>query len=188
MPISTRWNDRVRSVAPIAELIVQQYRALPGNYLAFFSSFAYLRQVVDKIIDMDVNIPLWEQTSGMNESERINFLARFTEGGQGIGFAVQGGAFGEGVDLPGSRLIGAFIATLGLPPVDPVHEAMRRRMDALMGQGFDYVYLFPGLRKVVQAAGRVVRTESDRGVVYLIDDRFERLFQRGLLPRWWRRG
>ena len=185
VPISTRWNDRVRSVAPIAELIVQQYRALPGNYLAFFSSFAYLRQVVDKIIDMDVNIPLWEQTSGMNESERKNFLARFTEGGQGIGFAVQGGAFGEGVDLPGSRLIGAFIATLGLPPVDPVHEAMRRRMDALMGQGFDYVYLFPGLRKVVQAAGRVVRTESDRGVVYLIDDRFARIRQRGLLPSWW---
>jgi Rad3-related DNA helicase len=87
--------------------------------------------------------------------------------------------------LPGSRLIGAFIATLGLPPVDPVHEAMRRRMDALMGQGFDYVYLFPGLRKVVQAAGRVVRTESDRGVVYLIDDRFARIRQRGLLPRWW---
>ncbi|SEN13503.1 ATP-dependent DNA helicase [Brachymonas denitrificans] len=188
VPISTRWNDRERSVEPIAELIVRQYRAHPGNYLAFFSSFAYLEKVIDRVKAMDSEIPLWEQTRSMREDERSKFLAGFQEGGSGIGFAVQGGAFGEGVDLPGSRLIGAFVATLGLPPVDPVHEAMRKRIEALMGQGFDYVYLFPGLRKVVQAAGRVVRTESDRGVVYLIDDRFERLFQRGLLPRWWRRG
>ena len=170
---------------PIARLIVQQYRRQPGNYLAFFSSFVYMRQVHEKVRDIELKIPLWEQTSGMSETERKSFIARFREGGQGIGFAVQGGAFGEGMDLPGSRLIGAFIATLGLPPVDPVHEAMRKRLDGLMGEGFDYVYLYPGVRKVVQAAGRVVRTESDRGVLYLIDDRFQRIRQRGLLPAWW---
>ena len=185
VPVSTRWNDRERSVEPIARLIVQQYRRQPGNYLAFFSSFVYMRQVHEKVRDIDLKIPLWEQTSGMSETERKSFIARFREGGQGIGFAVQGGAFGEGMDLPGSRLIGAFIATLGLPPVDPVHEAMRKRLDGLMGEGFDYVYLYPGVRKVVQAAGRVVRTESDRGVLYLIDDRFQRIRQRGLLPAWW---
>ena len=101
----------------------------------------------------------------MDEAEREAFLARFTADGQGIGFAVLGGAFAEGIDLPGTRLIGAFIATLGLPQVNPVNEA-----DAAppgqrsFGAGYDYTYLFPGLHKVVQAAGRVIRTPEDRGI------------------------
>jgi DNA excision repair protein ERCC-2 len=92
----------------------------------------------------------------------------------GVGFAVLGGAFGEGIDLPGARLIGAFVATLGLPQMNPVNEQLRERMQAMFGAGYDYTYLYPGLQKVVQAAGRVIRTEQDRGVVWLIDDRFAR--------------
>jgi Rad3-related DNA helicase len=121
----------------------------------------------------------------MAESERNSFLARFECAGRGIGFAVLGGAFGEGIDLPGARLIGAFIATLGLAQLNPVNEQMKRRMAAIFGAGYDYTYLFPGVQKVVQAAGRVIRTQQDRGVVMLIDDRFAESRIRQLLPRWW---
>jgi len=99
---------------------------------------------------------------------------------------VLGGSFAEGIDLPGSRLIGAFIATLGLPQVNPINEEMKRRIHATFGTGYDYAYLFPGIRKVVQAAGRVIRTPNDRGTVHLIDDRFARPEVRRLLPAWWR--
>ena len=92
-----------------------------------------------------------------------------------MGFAVLGGAFAEGIDLPGDRLIGAFIATLGLPQVNPVNEQIRRRLDTLVsrdtGSGFDCAYLFPGVQKVVQAAGRVIRSESDRGLLVVCDSR-----------------
>lgn len=120
-----------------------------------------------------------------HEAERRVFLERFVAGGEGIGFAVLGGAFGEGIDLPGERLIGAFIATLGLPQVNPVNEQIRLRMQRLFGDGYDYTYLYPGLQKVVQAAGRVIRSRSDRGVVHLIDDRFAQAKVRRLLPGWW---
>jgi Rad3-related DNA helicase len=122
----------------------------------------------------------------MEEPAREAFIARFAGGGRGIGFAVLGGAFGEGIDLPGDRLIGAFIATLGLPQWNPVNEQIRRRMDAIFGSGYDYAYLYPGMQKVVQAAGRVIRTREDRGIVWLIDDRFARAEVRELLPRWWK--
>ena len=95
------------------------------------------------------------------------------------------GAVGEGVDLPGERLIGAFVATLGLAQLNPINEEIRQRMDALFGNGYDYTYLYPGLQKVVQAAGRVIRTPQDQGVLYLIDDRFARPEVRRLLPTWW---
>lgn len=122
----------------------------------------------------------------MGESERHAFLDRFTLSSQGIGFAVLGGAFGEGIDLPGARLIGAFIATLGLPQLNPVNEQFKQRMAALFGAGYDYTYLYPGVQKVVQAAGRVIRSQSDRGVVMLIDDRFAEHKVRQLFPAWWR--
>ena len=109
-------------------------------------------------------VPCWEQQRQMPEAAREAFLARFTPGGQGIGFAVLGGAFAEGIDLPGERLIGAFIATLGLPQVNPVNEQIRARMEAAFaGRGYDYTYLYPGLQKVVQAAGRVIRSPGRRG-------------------------
>lgn len=122
----------------------------------------------------------------MGEVERDEFLARFTTEGQGIGFAVLGGSFAEGIDLPGSRLTGAFIATLGLPQINPVNEQVRQRMSTRFNAGYDYTYLFPGIQKVVQAAGRVIRTQLDQGIVYLIDDRFTRLEVLRLLPGWWK--
>ena len=129
--------------------------------------------------------PVWPQARQMREEERQQFLARFEPGGRGVGFSVLGGSFAEGIDLPGDRLVGAFIATLGLPQVNPVNEEMMARMAQAFGTGYDYTYLFPGIRKVVQAAGRVIRTREDKGVVYLIDDRFDRAAVRRLLPAWW---
>ncbi len=185
-PLSTRFANRPASLAPIVDLMARQYAAAPGNYLAFFSSFDYLRQVAELFRSLHPGVPVWEQARQMTEGARSDFLARFEAGGQGIGFAVLGGAFAEAVDLPGRRLIGAFIVTLGLPQVNPVNEQMKARLEALFGAGHDYTYLFPGLQKVVQAAGRVIRTTTDEGVVVLIDDRFHRAEVRRLLPSWWR--
>ncbi|WP_017901833.1 ATP-dependent DNA helicase [Pseudomonas asplenii] len=183
--VSTRYVHRQASLAPIVELLAGQFRQRPGNYLAFFSSFDYLQQVAQRMADNHPDIPLWLQSRRMEESQRQAFLEQFTEHSQGIGFAVLGGAFGEGIDLPGQRLIGAFIATLGLPQLNPLNEQIKQRMAALFGSGYDYTYLYPGLQKVVQAAGRVIRSQQDRGVVVLIDDRFAEARVRQLLPRWW---
>jgi DNA excision repair protein ERCC-2 len=183
--ISTRYHHRYASLQPIVDLLVEQFRERPGNYLAFFSSFDYLQQVTNLLAAQHPQLPYWEQTRSMHEEARHAFLARFTDESCGIGFAVLGGAFSEGIDLPGRRLIGAFVATLGLPQVNPVNEQMKARMDQLFGAGYDYTYLYPGLQKVVQAAGRVIRTTEDVGVVHLIDDRFARQDIRRLLPVWW---
>ena len=185
--ISTRWQRRDQSIAPIARLMNTQFAHAPGNYLAFFSSFDYLQRVADQLAHSHPGLPQWRQSRAMDEPARERFLDRFQAGGQGIGFAVLGGAFAEGIDLPGERLIGAFVATLGMPQWNPVNEQIRLRMQACFGdaRGHDYTYLFPGLQKVVQAAGRVIRTTEDRGVVWLIDERYRRATVRQLLPAWW---
>lgn len=186
--LSTRYQHRESSLMPICRLMAEQYRSKPGNYLAFFSSYAYLEQVRELFMTLNPDIPNSVQTRSMNESERQAFLDGFTIHSEGIGFAVLGGAFGEGIDLPGKRLIGAFIATLGLPQVNEVNEEVKARMQQMFGEvnGYDYAYLYPGLQKVVQAAGRVIRTVNDQGVVYLLDDRFGQAKIRDLLPTWWK--
>jgi len=183
--ISTRFADREASLQPIAELIQAQWERRPGNYLAFFSSFDYMERAEDAFRSLRSDVPVWSQQPGADDASRAAFLERFAADGRGIGFAVLGGSFAEGIDLPGTRLIGAFIATLGMPQVTPVNEAVRRRHDQLFGAGFDYTYLYPGLRKVVQAAGRVIRTSTDTGTLHLIDDRFRRPEVRAMLPAWW---
>jgi Rad3-related DNA helicase len=183
--ISTRFVHRQASLAPIVAVIAEQFERTPGNYLAFFSSFDYQQQVAQLLAERHPSIPTWHQSRGMAEAERQAFLDQFTQHSQGVGFAVLGGAFGEGIDLPGARLIGAFIATLGLAQLNPVNEQMKLRMGAIFGAGYDYTYLYPGIQKVVQAAGRVIRTQQDQGVVMLIDDRFAEPKVRPLLPRWW---
>ena len=183
--ISTRFVHRQASLAPIVDLMARQFSARPGNYLAFFSSFDYLQQVAQLFAHSHPHIQQWSQSRGMDESSRQAFLEQFTAQSQGVGFAVLGGAFGEGIDLPGARLIGAFIATLGLAQLNPVNEQLKQRMAAIFGDGYDYTYLFPGVQKVVQAAGRVIRTQQDQGLVMLIDDRFAEPKVQQLLPRWW---
>ena len=184
--ISTRYAHRSASIAPMVRLMAEQFNARPGNYLAFFSSYEYLEQVADAFARQHPQITLWRQSRRMAEAQQREFLGQFTEHSRGIGFAVLGGAFAEGIDLPGRRLIGAFLATLGLPQFNAVNEQISVRMEQLFaGKGYDYTYLYPGLQKVVQAAGRVIRTPQDEGVVHLIDDRFARTEVRRLLPDWW---
>ena len=183
--VSTRFARRSASAEPIARIVAEQFRREPGNYIAFFSSFDYLDMVAAQL-QAHADVPTWKQGRGMTEDERAAFLARFTPDGAGVALAVLGGSFAEGVDLPGRRLIGAFIATLGLPQLNPVNEQLRRSLERQLGRGFEYAYLYPGLRKVVQAAGRVIRSPEDTGTLYLIDERFRRQEVRELLPRWWR--
>ncbi|MBI2726412.1 MAG: ATP-dependent DNA helicase [Polaromonas sp.] len=202
--ISTRYQHRDNSLTRIADLMARQYHATPGNYLAFLSSYDYLQKLKTVFVQRHPDIMVWEQTRQMDEAGREEFLQRFTPSSEGIGFAVLGGAFAEGVDLPGRRLIGAFIATLGLPQVNAVNEEIRKRMgdwfeaDSSGGEtagtgstpsrGYNYTYLYPGIQKVVQAAGRVIRTQLDEGVIYLMDDRFTQPEVQALLPLWWKVG
>ncbi|MEA3159223.1 MAG: excision repair protein [Gammaproteobacteria bacterium] len=183
--ISTRWDRRASSLNPISSLVARQYAALPGNYLVFLSSFDYLQNLFEVFSRRCPHIPTWQQHRSMSEAQRQEFMARFVAGGSGVGFAVLGGAFAEGVDLPGERLIGAFVATLGLPQVNAINDAMAHRLQASFGAGHEYTYLYPGLQKVSQAAGRVIRSTDDRGTLYLIDERYARPNVRRHLPRWW---
>jgi Rad3-related DNA helicase len=193
--ISTRYAHRAASLAPLVDLIGARCSQHPGNYLAYFSSFDYLEQAGAALAARWPALTLWRQTRGMSEPDQAAYLRRFVAGGQGLGLAVLGGAFAEGIDLPGERLRGAYIATLGLPQFNAETEQMRDRLEQLVatgtlagrrGAGHDYTYLVPGLQKVVQAAGRVIRAPEDRGVVYLLDDRYTRREVRELLPAWWR--
>ena len=185
-PLSTRRDDRLATLDLLVDTMAAQYAQQPGNYLAFFSSFDYLEQALARLQARHPGLPVWAQQRQMNESARHAFLQQFDAKGQGIGFAVLGGVFGEGVDLPGKRLIGAFIATLGLPQFDAVNKVICERMQAMFGRGYDYTYLFPGLQKVVQAAGRVIRTQTDTGAVLLLDERYREHRYRALLPNWWK--
>jgi len=185
LPISTRRDDRSATLDLLVDAIAQQFAEQRGNYLAFFSSFDYLEAALARLLERHPGLPVWSQARQMGEASRAAFLQRFDPAGQGIGFAVLGGVFGEGVDLPGSRLIGAFIATLGLPQFDDFNQAVCERLEARFGRGYDYTYRLPGLQKVVQAAGRVIRTPEDRGTILLLDERYRERRYRDLLPAWW---
>lgn len=183
--ISTRQVHRESSLQPIAKLIARQYRERPGHYLAFFSSFKYAKEVSDTLAQQAPDIPQRAQQPGMSPEQRRQFLAEFQKPEGSVAFAVLGGVFSEGIDLPGDQLIGAFVATLGLPPFDAWHEILKDRLQQRFGEGYNYTYLIPGLQKVAQAAGRVIRTPDDRGVIWLIDDRFLKPPVKRLLPGWW---
>ncbi|MFG1491204.1 helicase C-terminal domain-containing protein, partial [Oceanospirillum sp. HFRX-1_2] len=183
--VSTRFRDRNRSVPPICQRIAAQYRQKPGNYLVYLSSFSYLQQLHNGLTEYCPEIPLQVQSAGMKEAERQHFINRFRNEQGLVGLAVLGGAFSEGIDLPGDALIGVFVATLGLPPYDDFHETLSQRLEQRFGDGYRYTYLYPGLRKVIQAAGRLIRSPEDYGVIELIDDRFMQPEIRALMPDWW---
>ena len=185
VPLSTRRGHRAASLKPLAQAMGRQFTREPGNYIAFFSSFDYMEMALAAVQQQWPGVPVWSQSRQMDEAARHAWLQRFDAAGQGIAFAVLGGVFGEGVDLPGKRLIGAFIATLGLPQFDEVNQAICERMEVKFGRGQDYTYVFPGMQKVVQAAGRVIRTETDTGTVLLMDDRYTQARYQNLLPHWW---
>ena len=184
--VSTRFADRDRSLKRLVGVLALQFHQHPGNYLAFFSSFDYLEKAAAQLARQHPEIPQWQQDRRMSVAARHAFLARFEPQGRGIGFAVLGGMFAEGVDLPGSLLVGAFIATLGLPPVSPAQDHFKARLVKLLGADHGDADLVPAMQKVVQAAGRVIRTPDDKGWLWLLDDRYRQREVVALLPASWR--
>ena len=186
--ISTRYRDRGSSVPAVSDALACLAQSKVGNYFAFFPSYSYLRQVHEDFSARYPDIRTLVQESRLDDTARAEFLARFVSSPKEtlLGFGVMGGIFGEGVDLAGDRLIGCAIVGVGLPQVNPRQEMLRRYYDALNGCGFDYAYRYPGMNKVLQAAGRVIRTPEDRGVVLLLDDRFTQSEYTRLFPPHWR--
>ena len=186
--ISTRYKDREASIPAVSDALAALAGGKVGNYLAFFPSYAYLRAVWEDFSARYPAISTLVQESGLDDGARAAFLARFAPDPAQtlLGFGVMGGIFGEGVDLVGDRLIGCAIVGVGLPQVNPRQEILRRYYDEHSGSGFDYAYRYPGMNKVLQAAGRVIRTAEDKGVVLLLDDRFARSEYTRLFPRHWR--
>jgi DNA excision repair protein ERCC-2 len=185
--ISTLYRHRQSSCAAVSQAVVNMVCQRQGHYLLFFPSYDYLAMVHERFAADCPHIETLVQTPDMAESAREAFLAHFTEQVSRtlVGFAVMGGIFGEGIDLKGERLTGAAIVGVGLPGIGPERELLREYYDHAHGRGFEFAYQYPGINRVLQAAGRVIRSESDRGVVLLIDQRFGQSRYRSLLPAAW---
>ena len=187
--ISTKFTQRADSYAALASLIESVADTHVGNYLVYFPSYAYLDAVLELLKERLPERQLLVQDRAMSETEREDFLSRFSANNQDtlIGLAVMGGAFGEGIDLVGERLIGVIVVGVGVPQLGLERDLIKEYYDRQSGSGFAYAYQYPGFNRVQQATGRVIRTETDRGIIVLIDDRFTHTRYRQLFPSHWRR-
>ncbi len=184
--ISTRYEDREKSYRKILSVIAAAVSARRGNYIVYFPSYEYMEKVAELFAEKYPSVELVRQTRGMSASEKDRFLDAFRDDRRlRIGFCVLGGSFSEGVDLPGRRLIGTVIVGTGLPGISNERNILRDHYEVTRERGYDYAYLYPGMNRVLQAAGRVIRREDDRGVVVLIDDRYADPRTRGILPPHW---
>jgi DNA excision repair protein ERCC-2 len=185
--IRTDFKTRGKTVTEVAEAIGALVEGRAGNYLVYFPSYQYLQSVRDEFTRMFPAVQVLAQRPEMNERDRESFLAAFSEEHRTTlaGFAVMGGIFGEGIDLVGERLIGAAIVGVGLPQLCTERDLIRDYFKEKTGAGFDFAYTFPGMNRVLQATGRVIRSETDRGVVLLLDTRFAEARYRRLFPAHW---
>ena len=184
---STVYRLRDNSLINIAVSISELTYGKVGNYIAYFPSYEYMHKVRALFCSGHYDIEVVWQKSGMSEPEREAFLGLFSQRRETtlIGFAVMGGIFGEAIDLVGDQLSGVVIVGVGLPSISLEREIIRSYYSELKELGFEYAYIFPGMNRVLQAAGRVIRTETDRGVIVLIDNRFTTPVYRNLLPHEW---
>jgi len=184
--ISTYYAQREQSVDRIVALVRSFIHPKKGNYLCFFPSYEYLSMVVDRFKESEDGVQILAQVREMDDAGRALFLDRFSAHNYQtlVGFAVMGGIFGEGIDLVGDRLSGAVIVGVGLPAICPERDLIRSYFNR-RGAGFDFAYRFPGINRVLQAAGRVIRTNQDRGALLLVDERFCRSAYQELLPDQW---
>ncbi|GIM28292.1 ATP-dependent helicase [Clostridium polyendosporum] len=187
-PISTRYKRREQTFSIIVDYIYKFTQGKKGNYMIFFPSYAYMMKIYELFKYTYPNLNIIFQKGEMKEEERENFLNCFKENPVNtlIGFCVMGGIFSEGIDLTNDRLIGAVIIGVGLPQICFEREIIKQYFDEFKAAGYDYAYTFPGMNKVLQAAGRVIRTEEDRGAVLLIDDRFLTSKYISLMPEGWK--
>jgi Rad3-related DNA helicase len=183
--IDTRYRKRERHIDDICEAIALSYRARPGNYLVFFSAYYFMQQVHQRFGERFVDIDTLIQQREFDQAAQQQFLQRFFEAERQLGFAIMGGRFAEGIDYRGDALIGAIIVGVGLPQLSSEQQLIRQDFDAMQLDGFDYAFRFPGLIRVKQSAGRVIRSEQDRGVVVLLERRFRQpAYARHLPPHW----
>ncbi|HCX07401.1 MAG TPA: helicase [Clostridium sp.] len=189
--VSTKYTRRgYEMYERFAIYIKNVMQAKPGNYLVFFPSYRFMeevRETFERYRTEEMCCMMQEQN--MNEQDREAFLQEFEAEREGslAGFCVMGGIFSEGIDLTKERLIGTMIVGTGLPQVCNEREILKQYFDRHGENGFDYAYLYPGMNKVLQAAGRVIRTEEDKGVIALLDDRFAGRRYLEIFPREWRK-
>ncbi len=185
--VSTLYKNREATKASAAGLISPVIDSKKGNYLLFFPSYTYMNMVTGLFEPEKTGFEMIIQNPGMTHEERDNFLSRFSTGNEStlVAFAVMGGIFGEGIDLTGERLSGAVIYGVGLPGISPERDIIRDYFAESDQAGFEYAYLYPGINRVLQAAGRVIRSENDRGVVVLVDDRYRSYRYKSLFPAGW---
>lgn len=185
--ISTLYRQRENTKLQVAKTLNNFIRQKKGNYLLFFPSYEYIMMVYEVFNKENSELETFVQTPMMTEPERDAFLERFTQKNSNsiAGFAVMGGIFGEGIDLVGDRLSGTAIIGVGLPPICLERELIKDYFTGNSQAGFEYAYLYPGLNRVLQAAGRLIRTEHDRGVVLFIDQRYNNYNYKSLLPEEW---
>jgi DNA excision repair protein ERCC-2 len=185
--ISTLYRQRSNTKEQVAQAISSLVSQKTGNYLVFFPSYEYLMMVLEVFQSDGPDGEVIVQAPAMSEQDREVFLNRFDRQNRRslIGFAVMGGIFGEGIDLVGDRLSGAVVVGVGLPGISLEKELIRDYFAVNHNAGFEYAYQYPGINRVMQAAGRVIRTETDRGVVLLIDQRYGTHRYRSLFPEKW---
>ena len=185
--VSIRYKNRDSSYQQVADYIKAFVRNKVGNYFIFLPSYEYLTNLMP-YIDME-DVDVFEQAKGMSDEEKEEFLTNFKPNPERttLGFVIVGGAFGEGIDLVSDRLIGAIIVGIGMPKINFVSDQIMKYYDAREQSGYNYAYLNPGMNKVMQALGRVIRSETDRGAVLLIDERYLTNDYRDLFKSEWRK-
>jgi DNA excision repair protein ERCC-2 len=186
--LSARFRDRDQTMSSMLEIILEAVRIKTGNYLVFVPSFTYLGKIrkllkLSRPDDLDCQL----QIPNMSDQQKDQFIRRFDTFGRRtlLSFAVLGSLFNEGIDLTGEKLSGVIIIGAGLPQISPQREIIRQYFEAKIGSGYAYSYVYPGFNKVQQAAGRLIRSENDRGFVLLMDDRLEKFEYRQLFPVEW---
>ncbi|MBR6530462.1 MAG: hypothetical protein IKT43_03505, partial [Clostridia bacterium] len=186
-PISTFYHNRERTADLAARIIANAVAPRVGNYMIFFPSFEYMNRVVDAYRALRPRDLILCQSPQMNEQAREDYLAAFSvkRNVRLLGFAVLGGLFSEGVDLVGDKLLGEVLFGVGMPPPTPEAEAVRRRFDAREEDGAALGYIYPGFNRVLQSAGRVIRTSTDRGFLILCDERYLSEGFSALFPSYW---
>ena len=185
--VSTKYKDRTANLPIVSAYLYEMISGKNGNYMAYFPSYSYMKQVTEYFCGTYPDVSVLIQQQHMDEEERQAFLDQFQEpdGKTLLGFCVLGGIYSEGIDLKGERLIGSAVVGVGLPQINWEQEILREYYEETNRPGFSFAYQYPGMNKVLQAAGRVIRSQEDKGVILLIDSRFETPAYRRLFPSHW---
>ena len=181
-PLNMRFSQRDNNIDKLCQLINRFKEEEVGNYMVFLPSYQYLDKLYSRYCELYGDKNTICQKEVLREEERVEFLNNFKEDSNILAFCVIGGVFSEGIDLPGKRLIGCIIVGVGFPRISNEGDIIRNYYE---DNGFDYAYIYPGINKIMQAAGRVIRTEEDKGRILLIDDRYSTIKYKSLLPTEW---